>query len=227
MYTERAVPEVRGTLWRNRLPPGPYRVLPDGCLDLVWAGGEVFVAGPDTGPRPGESAGETYTGLRLASGVGPRVLGVPARELTDRRVALADVWGGAAARRLTGLLEASDAPGRVLVEAADARLAASGHADPVVEAVLAGTDAGEPVHMIAGRAGLSERQLHRRCLDAFGYGAKTLARIRRMARATELLSAGTLQAETAFLAGYADQAHLARELRSLTGAPPSAFRPAG
>ena len=81
--------------------------------------------------------------------------------------------------------------------------------------------------MIAGRAGLSERQLHRRCLDAFGYGLKTLARIRRMTRAVSLIGAGTPAADAAYRAGYADQAHLGREVKALTGVPPSAFRPAG
>jgi AraC-like DNA-binding protein len=70
-------------------------------------------------------------------------------------------------------------------------------------------------------------QLPDGCLDAFGYGLKTLARIRRMRRALALLSAGTPQAEAAFRAGYADQPHLGREIRALTGAPPSSFRPAG
>lgn len=225
MYTEREAPEARGTLWRNRLPEGPYRVLPDGCLDLIWTGAEVIVAGPDTAPRFGRGAGETYTGLRLASGVGPRVLGVPAREFTDRQVLLADVWGGARSRELYERLAEADAPGRVLAEAAAARLAEAGPADPVVGAALAGLDAGEPVSLIAGRAGLSERQLHRRCLDAFGYGLKTLARIRRMGRAVSLIAAGAPPADAAFRAGYADQAHLGREVKALTGVPPSAFRP--
>ncbi|WP_106398132.1 helix-turn-helix transcriptional regulator [Actinocorallia populi] len=227
MYTERAAPEARGTLWRNRLPSGPYRVLPDGCLDLIWTGGEVIVAGPDTGPRQGSGAGQIYIGLRLASGTGPSVLGVPAREFTDRQVPLSDVWGGARARELAERLAGANAPGRVLADAAAARLAEAGPADPVVGAALAGLDAGEPVSLTAVRAGLSERQLHRRCLDAFGYGLKTLARIRRMTRAVSLIEAGTPQAEAAFRAGYADQAHLAREVKALTGVPPSAFRPTG
>ena len=37
-----------------------------------------------------------------------------------------------------------------------------------------------------GMAGDAERHLHRRCLDAFGYGAKTLTRILRMNRALDL-----------------------------------------
>ncbi|MEO3783049.1 helix-turn-helix transcriptional regulator [Actinocorallia sp. B10E7] len=227
MYTERAAPEAHGVLWRNTVSGGPYRVLPDGCLDLIWEGAEVIVAGPDTGPYLGDSEGAVFTGLRLASGVGPRVLGVPARELTDRRVPLADLWGGAEARRLAERLAATDAPGRILAAVAAARLAEAGPADPVIGEALAGLGAGDPVRLIAARAGLSERHLHRRCLDAFGYGLKTLSRIRRMGRAVSLVAAGIPLADVAFRAGYADQAHLSREVKALTGVPASAFKPTG
>ena len=41
-------------LWTGRLgddgTPYAERVLPDGCVDLVWDGSRLFVAGPDTGP---------------------------------------------------------------------------------------------------------------------------------------------------------------------------------
>jgi len=36
--------------WRSVVGPGdgPSRILPDGCLDIIWESGRVFVAGPDT-----------------------------------------------------------------------------------------------------------------------------------------------------------------------------------
>ncbi|WP_143615380.1 helix-turn-helix domain-containing protein, partial [Streptomyces sparsogenes] len=61
--------------------------------------------------------------------------------------------------------------------------------------------------------------LHRRSLAAFGYGPKTLARVLRLNRALDAARAGTAFAEVAALAGYADQAHLAREVKALTGVP--------
>src|SRR5262249_31447417 len=49
-YRERptAVPGV--VLWQ-RTSQGRSRIMPDGCLDLVWDGRELFVAGPDTAAR--------------------------------------------------------------------------------------------------------------------------------------------------------------------------------
>jgi transcriptional regulator GlxA family with amidase domain len=78
---------------------------------------------------------------------------------------------------------------------------------------------GRTVAQVADAVGLGERQLRRRCLHAFGYGPKTLARVLRFTRALDLARGGTAFAEVAAVAGYADQAHLAREVRALAGTP--------
>ena len=72
---------------------------------------------------------------------------------------------------------------------------------------------------MAGALGLSERQLHRPSLAAFGYGPKQPARILRFRPAVALARAGTPFAEVALSTGYGDQAHLAREVRALAGVP--------
>ncbi|WP_133169220.1 helix-turn-helix domain-containing protein, partial [Streptomyces sp. MH60] len=79
-------------------------------------------------------------------------------------------------------------------------------------------DAGRPVAATADALGVSARALHRRSLAAFGYGPKTLARVRRLQRALALAREGTPLAETAARTGFADQAHLARDVRELAGA---------
>jgi methylphosphotriester-DNA--protein-cysteine methyltransferase len=61
--------------------------------------------------------------------------------------------------------------------------------------------------------------LHRRSLTAFGYGPKTLARVLRLQRALALARAGVPFVETATRSGFADQAHLARDVRELAGMP--------
>ncbi|HZB51734.1 MAG TPA: helix-turn-helix domain-containing protein, partial [Mycobacteriales bacterium] len=84
-------------------------------------------------------------------------------------------------------------------------------------------DAAGVVAALAARAGLSERQLHRRCLAAFGYGAKTLDRVLRLQRFLALgrTSPTAGMAELAIEAGYADQAHLGHDCRALAGATPT------
>ncbi|REK86328.1 AraC family transcriptional regulator, partial [Streptomyces inhibens] len=86
-------------------------------------------------------------------------------------------------------------------------------------AVAAALARGRPVAEVARAVALSERQLHRLSLDAFGYGPKTLARVLRLVRALDLARSGMPYAQVALRAGYADQAHLAREVKSLAGAP--------
>uniref|UniRef100_UPI00352588EC helix-turn-helix transcriptional regulator n=1 Tax=Streptomyces sp. PU_AKi4 TaxID=2800809 RepID=UPI00352588EC len=92
--------------------------------------------------------------------------------------------------------------------------------DPLLGRLVTALDAGRPVAATADELGVGARQLHRRSLAAFGYGPKTLARILRMRRALALARTGVPFAETAARTGYADQAHLSREIRDLTGLPP-------
>ncbi|GIJ28456.1 hypothetical protein Vqi01_36180 [Micromonospora qiuiae] len=80
-----------------------------------------------------------------------------------------------------------------------------------------------PVGLVAVRCGLSSRQLQRRCNTAFGYGPKTLHRILRLQRALALARSGQSLATVAAEAGYADQAHLAREVRAMAAVPLSAL----
>ncbi|MFC0599577.1 helix-turn-helix domain-containing protein [Streptomyces palmae] len=110
-------------------------------------------------------------------------------------------------------------PGGVLEAAALARLRAAPPVDPLIPRVVAALRGGDRVAAIAARAGLSERQLHRRSLAAFGYGPKTLGRVVRLNRALDEVRAGVPYAQVAAATGYADQAHLAREVRALTGVP--------
>ena len=81
------------------------------------------------------------------------------------------------------------------------------------------------VPFLLGRLNMSERTLRRRFEDAFGYGPKTLDRILRFQRFWRLRKKAA-EASTALLAieaGYADQAHLIRESRRLTGVTPLAL----
>ncbi|GAA1365687.1 helix-turn-helix transcriptional regulator [Streptomyces beijiangensis] len=216
MYRERPSTLDGAVVW-SRTPSGTgteYPVLPDGCMDLLWTEGRLFVAGPDTQAHaPGDIPGR-IAGVRFAPGTGPGVLGVPAYELLDRRVELADLWPAAETRRLTGRIDASPDPVAALEAVALGRAVP---ADPLIRTVAAHLSAGRPVNATADTVGLSARQLHRRALHAFGYGPKTLARILRLQRALALAATGMPYAEVAVAAGCADQAHLAREMRDLAG----------
>ena len=69
----------------------------------------------------------------------------------------------------------------------------------------------------AGRLDTSERTLRRRSQDLFGYGPKTLHRILRLQRFVASVRRFGVPglADGAYASGYADQAHLNREIQSL------------
>ncbi|MGW8376271.1 helix-turn-helix domain-containing protein [Streptomyces sp. ODS28] len=214
-YEERPSAVAGAVLWSREMGPGGghTRVLPDGCMDLLLWDGELVIAGPDTHAHlVRESPGRRrVTGLRFAPGTGPRFFGVPAHELRDLRVPLTAVWPDARVRELA---ERATEDG---LERAALRLATAYGPDPLPAAVLAELRAGRTVTEIAASTGVTERTLHRRCTAAFGYGPKTLDRVLRLQRALELARAGTPLATAAARAGYADQAHLSREVRALAG----------
>jgi AraC-like DNA-binding protein len=215
MYSERASMLPHVVAWWSVTEPGapPKRILPDGCLDLIWRDGTVFVAGPDTTAQVGcASPGSRFFALRFGAGTGPGVLGLPASELVDRQVPLDQLWPAAPVRRLA---EAAD-PLAALTATARERWR---EPDAAMVALAAACRAGRPVAAIADRCGLSPRQLQRRSNIAYGYGPKTLARVFRLQRAVSLARRGSPFAAVSAEAGYADQAHLAREVRALAGVP--------
>src|SRR5262249_23383112 len=68
-------------LWTQALPDAPMlplQVFPDGCIDIIWTGGDLRVAGPDSGPVLERIApGTVLVGLRFRPGAAPPWLGVP------------------------------------------------------------------------------------------------------------------------------------------------------
>jgi AraC-like DNA-binding protein len=185
----------------------------------------LVVAGPDTHAHPaGMGPDTTIAAVRFRPGAAADVLGVPLDALRDERPDLAELWGRPPTEALADALAAADRPEHALAEAVADRLTASGRrvasVDPAMRHVAdALRDAREPapVRGLADGMGLSERQLHRRCLAAFGYGPKTLHRVLRFQNALRRARAGDDLARVAHECGYADQAHMARDVSALSG----------
>jgi AraC-like DNA-binding protein len=286
-----AEPALRGVVscaWtRTTGSPRTYRIVPDGCVDVIFDGVDLQVAGPDTGPVLVRAEAGALVGVRFPPGLAPAVLGLPASELRDQRPRLAEVGpvsarlteelaralgagragagsadagqsragvvhrqgktasgaltstdrlepGGAPAEisdlpESSDLLESSDLAGAggrrpewaaavVLQRAVLARFRPE-RRDPALPAILAGLRAGTGIAELAWDLGIGERALHRRCRAAFGYGPKTAQRVLRFHRAVALARAGHPFARAAAETGYADQAHLARDVRALAGVP--------
>jgi AraC-like DNA-binding protein len=182
--------------WRIRSErPFDLRIVPDGCMDIIR--GDVI--GSFSGHEVARlEPGVVYEGLRFHPGGFPALFGVPASELVGLRVPLGDLASG----RLDLLRLAREAV----------------PPDPLGPASAAADD----VRALARECGYSERQLRRRVLAATGHSPKRMARIGRMQR---LLKAGRGEswARAAVDHGFYDEAHMAADVRELTGATPHAL----
>jgi AraC-like DNA-binding protein len=199
--------------------PRSQPVLPDACVDIVAIDGRLLIAGPATGPVTSRiPAGATVMGVRFRVGAAGVALGLPAKELLDARVPLEDVWGREADRIAERVAAAAPAT-RLTVLANEIRARTSDVPDPLVRAA-----ARQPhvrVADLAATLGFTDRQLRRRFTAAVGYGPKTLQRVLRFQRFLALARRATPElARLALEAGYADQAHLTREVRRLSGSTP-------
>lgn len=239
-YTEMrpvaALTEVVSAVWVQRVEPGaePHRQrhLPNGSADIVCrVGAAPQIVGPRTAPAVDVlPAGTTVVGARLRPGATGAVLGAPASELVDRTVDAAELWG-AVADRLGEDLAGGGADRGVARLLQRALLDAIGDAqpiDPVVTETVRRLERGGAGTLTAIRSDLyvSERHLRRRIGETVGLGPKTLQRMLRfqrflaatqLARAREERPGGAGVAPLAAAAGYADESHLNRECRRLTG----------
>lgn len=229
-YREWAPPPGLGDalacLWTQVVSGGgapAIQVLPDACVDVIWQSGVgAYVAGPDTGPAPvAVPSGTVLIGARFRPGAGGSGLGLPLDQIRDMRVDLLDL-DAAAARSLPGWLEPDEALRRLIV--AVGRMVSSRAPDPLVARgarLLAAP--GARCEALEGALDLSERQVRRRFRAAVGYGPKMLQRVLRFRGFLDRVDAGRDRLELADLAlelGYADQAHMTREVTSLSGLSP-------
>jgi AraC-like DNA-binding protein len=212
--------------------PHRQKILPDGCSDIVWIGEESpIVVGPMTHSVLSTSRpGTTLVGLRFRPGVAGRVFGVPAYELADRHVVLEDLWRRApVAEASNRLCERRTAAGRIGVALSflASRQCRPRPHDPTVEQALALISEAphERVKALAKVIGVSGRHLRRRFLSSVGYSPKRFQRILRFQRLLALAKGQNVArlGHVAILAGYADQAHMNREVREFADAQPSAL----
>jgi AraC-like DNA-binding protein len=205
-------------------------IIPDGCADImVYDDQPPQVAGPDATTRWTSLAdGAVITGIRLRPGAARAVFGCPASLIVNGRLLLGDLSTGATYLH-EELLAAGDLQRRHhalsnWVRAALAR--ANAHDTAVVDACSTLIhDPGAEIGPLARRLDWSPRTLHRQFVAACGYGPKHFQRIMRVQTAIRAMHSHpkTGFAAVAAKAGYADQAHMTRDFRSITGFTPASY----
>ena len=196
-----------------------FRTTPERRSDLI-------VVGPRTrGSYHSGRALPVCIQLRLPAGQARALFGVPVSELVDRAVPLVDLWGTAAAWRLTSAVaEAGDDTRLALSRIADAfaaRVPEPGN--PLLSAAARElTSSAARLFDVAGRVGVSERHLRNLFAREVGLSPKHFARISRLRKVLAL--AGRRQwSAVAEDAGFFDQAHMISDFRALMGVSPTAF----
>jgi len=214
-----------------RAPRGlgrPHRVLPDGCVDLVWHDGQVQLVGPMTRAFTFVGVDEASAGVRLRPGAA-RLLGIDADELRDAAIDAHDAWGreGAALEARLAACEDLGEAARALSAALARRLDAAPELDPAVRGAVAALEReGARVAEVGRDVFLSERQLRRRFLRDVGIAPSAyvrVARLHRLLAQAPRSPAGTTLARLAAEAGYADQSHMTRDFRRYAGQTPARF----
>ena len=175
-------------------------------------------------------SGQRAVTVRLQLGVPDAVLGVPASALAGRIVALEDLWGDAATRRLCArLADARDTieAAAILDGAIAERLATAQGGHGRAQLALAAADrlTSANVNAVASDLGVSERHLRRVFRETVGVSPKQFAKLTRFHRALRAAredvpaSWATIAADV----GYYDQAHLIAEFRAIAGVTPRAL----
>ncbi|WP_336799945.1 AraC family transcriptional regulator [Kaistia sp. MMO-174] len=234
VYREYLPPAALGAhfqcVWLHRAAQdhsGPVEVVPDGCVDMIWREGRLHVAGPDiTTARPILKAGAVVLGARFRAGAASGWLGLPMSEIVGRAVDMADLWDARSVADINDRVGDAASPvaqARRLLRALAERAPSQPDPEPAAARMFAwlrrGLGSAEPVATLRRRLDMSERTLLRRSRQHFGYGPKTPDRILRFQRfqaAARCADCASL-AEMAAEVGYADQAHLGREIQALCG----------
>ena len=214
-------------IWMHRAPRGEPRgrvaVVPDGCVDILWTEHGFLVAGPDrTAAFPNLRSGETILGLRLRPGIARHLLRCDLDSITGQTVFLDDIRPTGLSAHHDRLLALPDPLKRLrlLTEAFAAQMKEL----PAVRsdaAALHALSTRLPAEAIAGEIGVTDRSLRRLSAAEFGYGPKTLARILRLQKLLgRAATGGASLAGLAAEAGFADQAHMNRDVLALTSLTP-------
>jgi AraC-like DNA-binding protein len=244
--------EFVSSLWLQTSPgqdPGAELRLPTGTVELVvnlaadrfWLPDDAgvrrtypaaIVAGPYRHAYVMDTAQQSHVvGVVCRPGRARALVDAPLHELSNRHVALEDLWGADATRVRERMLAAPDAATRlrVLESALCARLTGSAHVAHPLAAAAAGWLSRVPeypgVGELGDRAGLTSRRVQQVFRTEVGLSPKSYQRLRRFRSVLAGIDEVERVGWSAFASecGYYDQAHLVREFRDHSGLSPTGY----
>jgi AraC-like DNA-binding protein len=212
---------------------GPYprdrwRIVPDSNGYLIFSvcnrpGGaeaQLFVVGARSRYVDIDVTGRYLTvAARLRPGALAILTRVRASELTDRSVQLAELTGHSADELLDRMSTATPVDAQTQMAMFFGRQFSC--ADPDLLGLGRLLTRPSTVAAVAAAIGLGKRSLYEHSRDQVGLAPKRALRIARLHRALWLADGRRTWSAIAAAAGYADQAHLTRDMQTLLGERPS------
>ncbi|PBC41611.1 AraC family transcriptional regulator [Rhodococcus sp. ACPA4] len=230
-YTEQRITgtDLFSCLWTSTSsaeePVATHRIIPDLCADfIVDSTGKAWLVGPATVADLVTTApGVTRWGVRINPPALRSILGTDAEIVQDTKIDFGDVLSSRQARILADALRSTRVDATLLEN-----LWPSICPDDTAQIGYAALTASPEIRVreVASDLGVSERHFRRTIAASTGLSPKTIQRVQRMqnvlmlARGTNT-SAHMSLADLAVHAGYADQAHLSRDVQALTGVTPT------
>jgi AraC-like DNA-binding protein len=204
----------------------PFEVLPDGCVEVVFALGEargtMLAFGTATRGRLFHTQpGTVYLGMRLRPARLGGLIDAQADSLTDQHYQL-DFLGGRPAEVLLAQLSEADSL-KAQVAVLEQHVGRAWRAQPRLDALDRAVTAIQRhagdirIEKLVDEVSLSRRQLERQFRDAVGLTPKQFCRVVRFQHVLARLGDGQVnRAAVAADLGFTDQSHLRRDFIALT-----------
>ncbi|MDI9916735.1 helix-turn-helix domain-containing protein [Rhodococcus sp. IEGM 1379] len=227
-YAERPIEggtELFNCLWKSmsshKSTNAPKRIIPDLCADFIVDNtGKSWLVGPaTTADLVTVTPGTTLWGIRINPPSLRSILGTEADGVKDSKISFADVLSSKQSRLLAEALRTERVDARMLEG-----LLPSAHRDThAITGYTALTSApNTSIREITADLGISERHFRRTITASVGLSPKMIQKVQRLQNVLTLArrentSLSALAART----GYADQAHLSRDVQALAGITPT------
>lgn len=219
----------------NFVSPVSHEVFPDGCISLIYRRNHrlgidvLLLKGLSLEPFYTQVfAGDVHWGVRFLPCAASKILRCDPKQIPTQPVDERDLLHltNGLLERLIVCTEFSEAR-QVFLEMLISLEVETEQIDKQVALAiqLISQTNGEPkISEIADSVGLGRRQLERRFRQSTGITPKQFSRIRRFRTTTEtMLDSNVSWATCAAEMGFADQAHLSREISSMTNHSPKSF----
>lgn len=226
---------------------GRERIFPDGCIEIIFNHGDRFRkydSETDFHIQPPafiHGQLKTYFELEPTGSVGifsarlhpaglQPFIDFDVDTFTGSTLTITDVWGEDGAKLEQVILTCADNNQRIavlekfLLEKRDTLKVDNAPVEVSVDAIIESVGT-IPIESVAGKLGISKRQLERKFTAAVGISPKLFARITRFQNVLHLIENKEFKSftATAYDGGFYDQAHFIKDFRDFTGLNPKQY----